>query len=300
MKKEDLEEQFTQDLRQPQYMKTAPPNHYSAIKKKTKSRWAQHTWQLTALPLLLLIIIPIVMLFLRTTPMELIENLKVEQVGQAIGISLRTTLVSLLVIILTGTPLAYLMGRQQFRFKRIVDTMIDLPTVLPPSVAGVALLITLGRKGLVGGWLDGLGIHIAFTAIAVVIAQVFIASPFFVRAAAIAFSTVDEEVEQAAQLDGASRWQIFRFIILPLSRTALISGGIMSWARALGEFGATIIFAGNFAGRTQTMPMAIYLGFEVDLNLALTLSVILLTISFLSILLIKYVTRPGEYDVISV
>ena len=262
--------------------------------KNVLKRWTENSWRLLALPLLLLIAIPILMLFLQTSPRELIQNLQVESVLQAVWISLRTTLISLAVTVLAGTPLAYLIGRQQFALKRMVDTLIDLPTVLPPSVAGVALLITLGRKGLIGGWLNVLGVHIAFTAAAVVIAQVFVSSPFFVRAAALAFSAVDEEIEQAAQLDGANGWQIFRYVILPLSQTALISGSMMSWARALGEFGATIIFAGNFPGRTQTMPMAIYLGFEVDINLAITLSVILLTISFLSILVIKAISQP-EY-----
>jgi molybdate transport system permease protein len=255
--------------------------------KDTLKRWTENSWRLLALPLLLLIAVPIFMLFLQTSPGELIQNLKAEMVLQAVWISLRTTLISLAVTVLAGMPLAYLISHQQFAFKRILDTLIDLPTVLPPSVAGIALLITLGRKGLIGGWLDALGVHIAFTAAAVVLAQVFVSSPFFVRAATLAFSAVDDEIEQAAQLDGASRWQIFRYIIMPLSRNALVSGSMMSWARALGEFGATIIFAGNFPGRTQTMPMAIYLGFEVNLNLAITLAVILLTISFLSILVIK-------------
>ncbi len=257
-------------------------------------RWTENSWRLLALPLLLLIAVPILMLFFQTSPRELIHNLQVESVLQAVTISLRTTLISLVVTVLAGTPLAYLMGRQQFAIKRLVDTLIDLPTVLPPSVAGIALLLTLGRKGLIGGWLDVHGVHIAFTAAAVVIAQVFVSSSFFVRAATLAFAAVDDEIVQAAQLDGASRWQIFRYVILPLSRTALVSGGMMSWARALGEFGATIIFAGNFPGRTQTMPMAIYLGFEVDLNLAITLAVILLTISFLSILVIKGLSQ-NEY-----
>ena len=138
-----------------------------------------------------------------------------------------------------------------------------------------------------GLWLAGIGIQIPFTPWAVVLAQVFIAAPFFVRAAAIGFAGIDPEIEQAAQLDGANRWQVFRYVILPLSRDALMSGCVMSWSRALGEFGATMIFAGNYPGRTQTMPTAIYLGFEVDLNIALTLSVILITISFGSLLLVK-------------
>jgi len=250
-------------------------------------RWTQHAWRLTALPLILLFSIPILMLFGRSSLQAIWENLGHETVIQAMLVSLGTTLTSLGLILLLGTPLAYLMGRHQFRYKRALDTLIDLPTVLPPSVAGLALLITLGRRGLIGGWLTELGIEIAFSTTAVVIAQTFIAAPFYVRAATLGFASVDGEIEQAAQLDGASRWQIFRFVILPLSRLALLSGAMMSWARALGEFGATMIFAGNFPGRTQTMPTAIYLGFERDFDSALTLSVILVVICFLSLLLIK-------------
>jgi molybdate transport system permease protein len=244
-------------------------------------------WRLLALPLLGFFLIPIFLLFTRTPPGELIRSLGMAQVGQAIGVSMRTTLVSLSVIVLFGTPLAYWLGRYKFRFKRFVDTVIDLPTILPPSVAGVALLITFGRRGWIGGWLEMAGVQIAFTQIAVVLAQVFIAAPFFVRTASLGFGGVEKELEEAAQLDGANRWQIFRYVILPLSRNALISGGMMSWARALGEFGATILFAGNLPGVTQTMPTAIYLGFEVDVNIAVTLSVILVLVSFGALWLVK-------------
>lgn len=256
-------------------------------------RWAERAWRLTALPLILLFLVPVVMLFTRITPQAVWENLGQKTVHQALAVSLRTTLTSLALILLLGTPLAYLMGRRQFRYKKALDTLIDLPTVLPPSVAGVALLMTLGRRGLIGGWLDDLGVGVAFSTAAVVIAQTFIAAPFYVRAAALGFASIDPELEQAAQLDGAGRMQVFRYLILPLSRFALLSGAMMSWARALGEFGATIIFAGNFPGRTQTMPTAIYLGFEQDLESALTLSVILVVVSFVSLLGIKVLAARG-------
>ncbi len=252
-----------------------------------KSRQALDAWRLLAFPLLFFIAFPVFMLFVGASPAQIVESLGKKQVYQAIGVSFRTTLVSLLIILLSGAPLAYWLGRHQFRFKRVLDTLIDLPTLLPPSVAGVALLMAFGRRGALGLWLAGIGIQIPFTPWAVVLAQVFIAAPFFVRAAAIGFAGIDPEIEQAAQLDGANRWQVFRYVILPLSRDALMSGCVMSWSRALGEFGATMIFAGNYPGRTQTMPTAIYLGFEVDLNIALTLSVILITISFGSLLLVK-------------
>jgi molybdate transport system permease protein len=168
-----------------------------------------------------------------------------------------------------------------------LDTLIDLPMVLPPAVAGIALLLAFGRRGLFGQYLNDMGIDIAFTQTAVVLAQLFVAAPFYVKAAAVGFAAIDQELEQAAALDGANGWQIFRLITLPLAWTALLGGAVMTWARALGEFGATIIFAGNFPGRTQTMPLAIYLGFELDLNIALTLAVILLAVSFLVLLVIK-------------
>lgn len=283
--KKTVEEKFTPALEE----NKSPTNRVvtaSNISLKI-SRWISGAWRLLAFPLLFFIFFPVFMLFMETSPAKLLGSLMKEQVYLAIGVSLKTTLISLLIILISGMPLAYWLGKHQFRLKRVLDTLIDLPTLLPPSVAGVALLIAFGRRGSLGPWFDSLGIQIPFTQLAVILAQVFIASPFFVRAATIGFAGIDPEIEQAAQLDGANRWQVFRYIILPLSREALMSGCVMSWSRALGEFGATIMFAGNYPGRTQTMPTAIYLGFEVDLNVALTLSVILVTVSFASLLLVK-------------
>jgi molybdate transport system permease protein len=244
-------------------------------------------WRALSLPMLVFLSLPIIALFLRTSPASLIDNLREPDVLRAIGISLVTTLISTLIIILGGTPLAYSQARGQFRFSRAVDTLIDLPLVLPPAVAGVALLMAFGRRGILGGLLSDLGIHIAFTPLAVILAQVFVAAPFYIKSATVGFKNIDRELEQSAALDGASSPQIFRFLTLPLSWSALQGGSVMSWARALGEFGATIIFAGNFPGRTQTMPLAIYIGFELDLNIALTLSVILILFSFLALIVSK-------------
>ncbi len=261
-----------------------------------RPRLADHrfsqAWKLLALPLLLFIALPLMSLFARTSPASLLANLNERQVVQAASLSLVTSLTSTLITLVFGTPVAYLLARRRFRFYRVMDTLIDLPTVLPPSVAGVALLMAFGRRGLFGEWLAAAGISLPFTVVAVVMAQTFIAASLYVKAAAIGFAAIDPELRQAAALDGAGRWQIFRYVVLPLAWMALLSGGVMTWARALGEFGATIIFAGNFPGRTQTMPMAIYLGFEVNINLAITLAVILLTISFLSILVIKAFSQP--------
>lgn len=250
--------------------------------------------QAASLPLLLFLVLPVAALLLRTPPDQLLENLFQPQVAQAIGLSMFTTLTSTAISVLFGTPLAYALARQSMPFPRVVDTLIDLPTVLPPAVAGVALLMAFGRRGLLGGVLEQAGVQIGFTTFAVILAQTFIASPFYVKSAVLGFRGIEPELEQAAGLDGASGWDIFRYVIVPLSGSALLSGAVMTWARALGEFGATIIFAGNFPGRTQTMPLAIYIGFELDLDVALTLSVILIGFSFLALTLVKGLLQRAE------
>jgi molybdate transport system permease protein len=251
-------------------------------------------WWLSSLPLFIFLLLPLAALFLGTSPTRMVANLTQPYILKAVGISLGTTFGATLVIILFGTPVAYLLARRQVPFRRLIDTLLDLPIVLPPAVAGIALLMAFGRQGVLGDMLDSLGIHIAFTPYAVLLAQTFIAAPFFIKSASIGFASIDSELEQAASLDGASGWQLFRFLTIPLAWSALLSGAVMSWARALGEFGATIIFAGNFPGRTQTMPLAIYMGFELDLNLALTLSVILVGFSFLALFIVKALLQKEE------
>lgn len=255
----------------------------------------EELWRGLALPLLAFLLIPLGALLWRTEVDQLWHHLTDPVAVQAIRLSLQTTTASTLLIVLLGTPVAYLLARQEFPLRRVVDTLIDLPTVLPPAVAGLGLLMAFGRRGWLGAPLELLGVEIAFTSLAVVMAQVFIASPFYVRAAAGGFAGIESELEQAASLDGASQWQIFRFITLPLVRMTLLSGLVMSWARALGDFGATIIFAGNFPGRTQTMPLAIYLGFELDLNVALALSVILIACAFVVLMVVKWLLA-GERE----
>lgn len=247
-----------------------------------------------SLPLFLFLILPIAALFLRTSPAELIENLNQPQVLQAIALSLSTTATSTVIIVVIGTPVAYSLARNRVPYRRVVDTLIDMPTVLPPAVAGVALLMAFGRRGILGAALAGLGLQIAFSPVAVMLAQIFIAAPFYIKAATIGFAHIDIELEQAAALDGASSWEVFRYVTIPLSWTGLLSGSVMSWARALGEFGATIIFAGNLPGVTQTMPLAIYLGFQIDLDMALTLSVILIGFSFLALVVVKGLLEREE------
>jgi len=266
------------------------------------ARWSRSTrglgeaWRWLSLPLLLFLALPLAALLTRSSPEHIIANLGRPQVLQAIGLSLRTTMLATGVTIVFGTPVAYLLAHRPFRLYRLIDTLIDMPTVLPPSVAGVALLVAFGRRGALGGALADLGIDIAFTPAAVLLAQTFVASPFYIKSAAIGFRSIDIELKQSAALDGAGRWQVFRYVVVPLSWSALVSGSVMTWARALGEFGATIIFAGNFPGRTQTMPLAIYIGFELDLDVALTLSVILIGLSFVSLLVVKLLLWRDQTD----
>lgn len=226
-------------------------------------------------------------LFVKTPFGDIFANLDQYQLTQSIKLSLITSVSTTLLTLVVGTPVALLLAQRNFRLYRLVDTLIDLPTVLPPSVAGIALLMAFGRRGIFGSILQSAGITIPFTAIAVIMAQMFIASPLYIKAATIGFSSVENELIQAASLDGANKWQIFRYITLPISWSSVMSGSVMTWARSLGEFGATIIFAGNFPGRTQTMPLAIYIGFEINLNVALTLAVILICFSFLTLIVVK-------------
>ncbi|MEN6528635.1 MAG: ABC transporter permease [Anaerolineaceae bacterium] len=251
------------------------------------ARNRKYSWRILAVPLILFIAVPILALFLRSPINELFANLDKTQIVQAIRLSIFTSLSTTVITLLFGTPVALLLTQRNFRLYRFVDTLIDLPTVLPPSVAGIALLMAFGRKGVFGPILSAMDITIPFTSIAVIMAQTFIASPLYIKAATIGFSAVDLELKQAASLDGANRWQIFRYITLPMSSSSILSGSVMTWARALGEFGATIIFAGNFPGRTQTMPLAIYIGFEIDLDVALTLAIIMICFSFFTLIVIK-------------
>lgn len=277
-------------------MVTAPTSTPTAITTVRLERRWRHSREtallvLLSLPLLLFLSLPLLALIIRAAPADLLANLFDPEVAQAIWLSIATTTSTLLFTLVLGTPVAYLLARRRFRGRAALDTLIDLPIVLPPLVAGIALLLAFGRRGLLGQQLSVMGVDIAFTQIAVIMAQLFVAAPFFVKAATAGFANVDREIEYAAALDGASSFQVFRMITIPLSGAALLAGAIMTWARALGEFGATIIFAGNFPGRTQTMPLAIYLGFELDLNRALTLSAILLLTSFLVLFVVKVLLR---------
>jgi len=236
----------------------------------------------TAALLALFLALPVRVLVARSLGgRALIDAVATPVVLDALALSLATTAASLGLTIALGTPLAFLLARRRFRGSTLLETIVDLPIVLPPSVAGLALLLVFGRRGLLGETLDIVGLAIPFTTLAVILAQTFVAAPFFVRSARAGIAGVDRDLEDAARVDGAAEWHVFRWITVPLAAPALAAGLVMCWARALGEFGATIMFAGNFEGRTQTLPLVVYGEFQAGhLDASIAAAAILVLAAF--------------------
>ena len=211
----------------------------------------------------------------------------------ALQLSMVTSVVSIAVVVIGGTPFAYLLARSNNWLARVVDGLVELPIVLPPVVAGVAMLMAFGRGGLIGGWLTGAGINISFTTVAVIFAQIFVAAPFFIRSAKLGFQSVAGDYEDVSQTLGVSPISTFWRITLPLAAPSIITGLGLSWARAISEFGATIMFAGNLTGETQTMPLAIMTAMESSggLDSALGLSALLLVVSVLALSALTVASR---------
>ncbi|MFL5306505.1 MAG: ABC transporter permease [Polyangia bacterium] len=222
---------------------------------------------------------PVAGLLLGAPPAELARGVRSPQVVPAVALSIATTTVSLAMIVGCGTPLAWAIARGRGRAWRAVETIAELPAVLPPAVAGVALLLAFGRRGLLGGALAEVGVGLPFTSAAVVLAQAFVAAPFYLQAAVAAFRRLDPDVVLVARTLGASRSRVFLSVAAPIARPALMGGAALAWARALGEFGATLMFAGNMPGRTQTLPLAIYTALESDLRTAQSLSILLVAVA---------------------
>jgi len=219
---------------------------------------------------------------------SLLETAGLAVVADALALSLATTAVTALLTVVFGTPLALALARRRFRGQVMVETLIDLPIVLPPSVAGLALLLVFGRRGLLGEPLSVMGIEIPFTVIAVVIAQLFVAAPFYIRSARTGFASVDHDLEDAARVDGATERQLFVRVTVPLASSALAAGLVMSWARALGEFGATIMFAGNVEGQTQTLPLVVYSEFQSgNLEASIAAAAILVLVAFVVLVAVR-------------
>jgi len=231
---------------------------------------------------------PLVALLWRAIGVDFFEYASAPSALAALRLSLLTSLLSVVITVTTGTPLAYGLARWKFKGQTWLELLIDLPVVLPPSVAGLGLLMAFGRRGILGTVLTNIGIHLPFTTAAVVMAQTFVSAPLYVRAARIGFAAIDPQLEESAYVEGATQGQLIRYVMLPLAARALLNGAILSWTRSLGEFGATILFAGNLEGRTQTMPLAIYLGFEHSIGIAIVLSVILLLVSVVLLAVLRH------------
>ena len=243
---------------------------------------------------LLFLIIPIVALIIRAIQTQAWEEMAGSSLVPAILLSLFTTTITMLLTVLVGTPLAYFLARREFTGKRLISVFVELPVVLPPAVAGLGLLVAFGRRGLFGSTLEAVGLSLPFSTAAVIIAQTFVAAPFYIRAAQVAFQNVDPEIEAAGRVDGADGLVLFWEITLPISNRALGAGLALSWARALGEFGATILFAGSLQGITQTMPLLIYKEFERNINAAIWTGLLLITFALASLLLARYLGKTDR------
>lgn len=239
--------------------------------------------------LLVFLTLPIVAIFVDVPPAELVSSLGESAALDALKLSLLATAISLAIILLVGTPAAYLLGTRSFRGRSVATTLVELPLVLPPAVAGIGLLAAVGPEGLLGGALDAAGVELVFQTAGVIVALVFVASPFYVRQAQAAFGSIDPDLLAASRTLGAGETRTLIFVAIPAARSGLLSGAALAWGRALGEFGATLVFAGSLQSVTQTAPLAIVAQFGVDFNGALALSAVLVGLSAAILLSVRFV-----------
>ena len=235
--------------------------------------------------------LPIVAIFVHTSPVQLINSLAEPSAREALWLSLKTSLAALVIIIIIGTPASYMLATRKFRGRSVVVTLIELPLVLPPAVAGIALLACFGPKGLFGGALSAAGVELVLQTAGVIVALTFVAAPFYLRQAQEAFAAVDRDLIDAARTLGASEGRAFIRVAVPCAGPGITSGIALAWGRALGEFGATLMFAGSFQGITQTVPLTIFAGFSSDFTSALALSAVLVLASAALLLSVKVLGR---------
>jgi molybdate transport system permease protein len=235
------------------------------------------------------LLLPIIAIFLQIPPGRLLDGTTSPAAVDALVVTAKTTLVANVLILLFGTPTAYLLATRSFRLRPLLVTLVELPLVLPPAVAGIGLIAAFGRLGLLGGTLEVLGLDIAFTQAAVVLAVTFVASPFYVRTAISAFEAVDSTLTGAARTLGAGPARTFFRVALPLAAGGLGAGWALAFARGIGEFGATIMFAGSLQGLTQTLSLAVYEQFDVDFDVALAIGAELVAVSAAILLAVKLV-----------
>ena len=233
--------------------------------------------------------LPIVAIFAATPPGDLLASLGEDSARDALLLSLETTSIALALILAVGTPAAYLLATRRFPGRALVITLVELPLVLPPAVAGIALLAAVGSAGILGGTVEALGVELAFETAGVVVALTFVASPFYLRQAQAAFASVDRTLLDASRTLGASEARSFARVMIPAALPGLLAGTALALGRALGEFGATLMFAGSLQGVTQTVPLAIYDRFASDFDAALALSAVLVAVSGAILLSVKLV-----------
>ena len=237
------------------------------------------------------LLLPIVAIFVDAGPGELIASLGDEEALDALWLSLRTSLMAVAIIVAVGTPAAYLLATRTFRGRDLATTLIELPLVLPPAAAGIGLLAAFGPKGILGGAVEDAGLTLVLQTAGVVVALTFVASPFYIRQAQAAFAAVDRDLLDAARTLGAGEARAFATVAVPNAGAGIVAGLALAWGRALGEFGATLMFAGSFQGVTQTVPLAIFAGFSRDFTGALALSAVLVAVSAALLLSVKLVAR---------
>jgi molybdate transport system permease protein len=252
-------------------------------------RWFPVVLAVALAAVLTFLTLPVVAIFVDSSPAELIDSLGERGALDALWLSLRTTAAALAIIVVVGTPAAYFLATRSFRGKAVLVTLIELPLVLPPAAAGIALLAAVGDEGLLGGVVEAAGIQLTLATAGVVVALTFVASPFYVRQAIAAFASVDPTLLDASRTLGASEARGFARVMIPAAMPGLTAGGALALGRALGEFGATLMFAGSFQGVTQTVPLAIYDRFSTDFPAALALSAVLVAVSGAILLSVKLV-----------
>lgn len=245
--------------------------------------------RLAAVAMVGLLVVPVLALWFASSPADLAAGIHHPLFAPALALSARTTLISLAAVVAAGTPLAWWLAGAAPRRARIIEILVDVPIVMPPAVVGIALLQTFGRSGVAGPLLEALGIQVPFTTAAVILAQIVVSSPFYIQSATAAFRSVDRDLLIVARTLGQSPGGAFLRVAVPLALPGLISGAALSWARSIGEFGATLLFAGNLPGTTQTMPLAILMALESDVRAALALSLVLAGVAVLLLLTLRLV-----------
>ena len=260
---------------------------------KTEGRSSHPLWMpagITATLLYVLFIgLPVVAILVKAAQQKgLMASLLSDTTIQALQLSIVTSIISIIIVVIIGTPFALLLARKDNLLLKFIDSLVELPIILPPIVAGVAMLMAFGRQGIMGPALSSVGIALPFTTGAVICAQIFVAAPFYIRAAKLGFQSVSTDYEDVSQTLGVSPWQTFWKLTIPLASPSILSGLALAWARAISEFGATIMFAGNLTGKTQTMPLAILTAMESDIGASLGLSVILLFASIIVLIILGF------------